>query len=177
MVFVILRSRLCLVGKASSRRPRHEDVNVDRAAASMSSPKPITIWTADGALFQRAAAIAARGLFMIDLFHHNSRSLTATAFRRGAAVTFLAGAALFGAGQAPASAQSTNWEEGCAMRVVTPGSGDILRTMNCARQKECQQMANIQGSMMMGLGCFGVEPQAQAPAARQAGRARPAQQQ
>lgn len=113
---------------------------------------------------------------MTNFTHHHVRSLTSIALRHGAAVALLAGAALFGAGQAPASAQSTSWEEGCAMRVVTPGSGDILRTMNCARQKECQQMANAQGSMMMGLGCFGVEPQAQAPAA-QAGRTRPAQQQ
>ncbi|WP_156412346.1 hypothetical protein [Bosea sp. Root483D1] len=153
-------------------------MNVDHApAATVSLPKPITIWSIDGALFQRAAAIAARDLFMIDLFHRNSRTLTASAFRHGAAVALLAGAALFGAGQAPALAQSTSWEEGCAMRVVTPGSGDILRTMNCARQKECQQMANAKGSTMMGLGCFGVAPQAQAPVARQAGRTRPAQQQ
>ena len=108
---------------------------------------------------------------MIDLSHHNVRFLTATAFRHGVAVALLAGAALLGAGQAPASAQSTSWEEGCAMRVVTPGSGDILRTTNCGRQKDCQQIANAQGSMMMGNGCFFVMPNA-APAA-QAGQARP----
>jgi hypothetical protein len=114
---------------------------------------------------------------MINSTHHKVRSLTLATLRHGAAVALLAGAALFSAGHAPAFAQSMNWEEGCAMRVVTPGSGDILRTMNCARQKECQEMANAQGRTMMGLGCFGVEPQAPAPAARQAGRTRPTQQQ
>jgi hypothetical protein len=95
---------------------------------------------------------------------------------RAAAVAILAGAA-FGAGAAPAAAQATGWEEGCAMRMVTPGSGDILRTMNCDRQKMCQQMANAKGGMMMGMGCFFVEPKAPTPAAQQAGRTRPAQQQ
>lgn len=110
---------------------------------------------------------------MINSTHHAVRSLTLTALRHGAAVAFLAGAAIFGAGQAPALAQSTSWEEGCAMRVVTPGSGDALRAYNCARQKECQQMANAQGGMMMGMGCFGVEPNA----AAQAGQARPVRKQ
>lgn len=112
---------------------------------------------------------------MIDLSHHNARFLTATAFRHGAAVALLAGAALLGSGQAPALAQSTSWEEGCAMRVVTPGSGDILRTTNCGRQKDCQQMANAQGSMMMGNGCFFVMPNA-APAP-QAAQGRPVRKQ
>ena len=114
---------------------------------------------------------------MINSIHHTVRSLTPIGLRHGAAVALLAGAAFFGAGHAPALAQSMSWEEGCAMRVVTPGSGDAMRNYNCARQKECQQMANAQGSMMMGMGCFGVAPQAQPPAAHQAGRARPAQQQ
>lgn len=114
---------------------------------------------------------------MINSTHHVVRSLTLTALRHGAAVALLAGAAFFSAGQAPALAQSTSWEEGCAMRVVTPGSGDALRTYNCSRQKECQQMANAKGGMMMGMGCFGVEPKGTAPAAQQAGRTRPAQQQ
>lgn len=114
---------------------------------------------------------------MINSTHHAVRSLTLPAFRHGAAAALLAGASFFSAGQAPALAQSTSWEEGCAMRVVTPGSGDALRNYNCARQKECQQMANAQGSMMMGMGCFFVEPKATAPTAQQAGRTRPAQQQ
>jgi hypothetical protein len=114
---------------------------------------------------------------MINSTHHDVRSFSLAAFRHGAAITLLAGAAFFSAGQAPALAQSTSWEEGCAMRVVTPGSGDALRTYNCSRQKECQQMANAKGGMMMGMGCFGVEPKGTAPAAQQAGRTRPAQQQ
>jgi len=112
---------------------------------------------------------------MINSTHHAVRSLTLTAWRHGAAVALLAGAAFFGAGQAPALAQSMSWEEGCAMRVVTPGSGDILRTTNCGRQKDCQQMANAKGSMMMGNGCFFVAPNA-APAA-QATQARPVRKQ
>ncbi|SFB67932.1 hypothetical protein SAMN05428997_101207 [Bosea sp. CRIB-10] len=110
---------------------------------------------------------------MIASTHHHVRSVASTALRHGAALALLAGAAaLFSAGQAPASAQSMNWEEGCAMRVVTPGSGDILRTTNCGRQKDCQQMANAQGSMMMGNGCFFVMPNA-APPAAQASQTRP----
>jgi len=107
---------------------------------------------------------------MINSTHHHVRSFTSAAFRHGAAVALLAGAAFFSAGQAPAQAQSMSWEEGCAMRVVTPGSGDILRTTNCGRQKDCQQMANAQGSMMMDKGCFFVMPNA---ASAQAGQARP----
>ncbi|MCV9935129.1 hypothetical protein OIU35_02020 [Boseaceae bacterium BT-24-1] len=114
---------------------------------------------------------------MINSTHHHVRSFTSAALKHGAAVALLAGAAFFGAGQAPALAQSTSWEEGCAVRMVTPGSGDILRTMNCDRQKMCQQMANAQGSMMMGMGCFGVEPKGPAPVAQQTGKARPSQQQ
>jgi hypothetical protein len=114
---------------------------------------------------------------MINSTHHIVRSLAPSAFRRGAAAALLAGAAFFGGGQEPALAQSTSWEEGCAMRVVTPGSGDALRVYNCTRQKECQQMANAKGGMMMELGCFGVMPRAAAPIAPQAGRTRPAQQQ
>jgi hypothetical protein len=114
---------------------------------------------------------------MTNFTHHHVRLFASTALRHGAAVALLAGAAFFGTGQAPALAQSMSWEEGCAMRVVTPGSGDALRNYNCARQKECQQMANAKGGMMMGMGCFGVEPKAPAPAAQQAGRTRPAQQQ
>lgn len=61
------------------------------------------------------------------------------------------------------------------MRVVTPGSGDALRNYNCSRQKECQQMANSQGSMMTGMGCFFVAPNA-APAS-QAAQGRPVRKQ
>ena len=103
---------------------------------------------------------------MITFTHHNVRVAIPASVRYGAAVALLAGAALFGAGQAPAAAQSMSWEDGCAMRVVTPGSGDILRTTNCGRQKDCQQMANAQGSMMMGNGCFFVMPNAAPPAAQ-----------
>lgn len=109
---------------------------------------------------------------MITFTHHNLRAAIPASVRYGAAVALFAGAALFSAGQAPASAQSMNWEEGCAMRVVTPGSGDILRTTNCGRQRDCQQMANAQGSMMMGNGCFFVMPNA-APPAAQASQTRP----
>lgn len=108
---------------------------------------------------------------MIDL-----NGFIRSAVPRAAAFAILTGLAS-GAGAAPAAAQSMNWEDGCAMRVVTPGSGDILRTMNCDRQKMCQQMANAKGGMMMGMGCFFVEPKAPAPTAPQAGRTRPGQQQ
>lgn len=92
-----------------------------------------------------------------------------------AAFAIATGIVTLGLGSAPAAAQSTSWEEGCAVRNVTPGPGDILRNYNCTRQKDCQQMANAQGSMMMGMGCFGVMPNA-APMA-QAGQARPVRKQ
>ena len=100
------------------------------------------------------------------LTHHDVRFHVFDALRRGAAIALLAGGAVFGGGQVPAIAQSMSWEEGCAMRVVTPGYGDAMRVYNCARQKECQQMANTKGSMMMGMGCFGVMPNAAPPAAQ-----------
>ncbi len=91
------------------------------------------------------------------------------------ALAFGAGGLLFGT---PALAQEPrqSWEIGCAMRNVTPGPGDLLRTMNCDRQKACQQMANAKGAMMMEMGCIGVMPIGRAPAP-EAGRQRPAQQQ
>jgi hypothetical protein len=108
---------------------------------------------------------------MIDqskMARHNTlrMPLAAAAFAIGVGFVTL------GFGNSPAAAQSTSWEEGCAVRNVTPGPGDILRNHNCTRQKDCQQMANAQGSMMMGMGCFFVMPST-APAATQASQARP----
>jgi hypothetical protein len=80
------------------------------------------------------------------------------------------------AAASPAIARQASWEIGCAMRNVTPGPGDIHRTMNCDRQKGCQTMANAKGGMMMEMGCFGVEPTGRPPA-RDVGRQRPSQQQ
>lgn len=105
------------------------------------------------------------------------RSVGTRLLPRAAAFVVLTGAAFAGGGIAPATAQAASWEEGCAVRMVTPGSGDILRTMNCDRQKMCQQMANAKGGMMMGMGCFFVEPKAPTPTAQRAGRTRPGQQQ
>ena len=99
---------------------------------------------------------------------------------RTALLALLAGGVWLGAAAAPASAQtqpwSTSWESGCAWRDVTPGPGDALRQANCARQKDCQLMANAKGSMMMEMGCLFVEPAARSPAPA-ATRSRPAQQQ
>jgi len=111
---------------------------------------------------------------------NESKMIQYTSLRASLAAAALAiatGIVTLGLGSGPAAAQSTSWEEGCAMRVVTPGSGDALRNYNCARQKDCQQMANAKGGMMMGMGCFFVEPKGPVPAAQQAGRTRPAQQQ
>lgn len=93
-----------------------------------------------------------------------------------AAFAIATGFVTLGLGSSPAAAQSTSWEEGCAVRNVTPGPGDILRNHNCTRQKDCQQMANAQGSMMMGMGCFFVMPST-APAAGQASQVRPVRKQ
>ncbi|KUL96284.1 hypothetical protein DK26_05345 [Bosea sp. WAO] len=77
---------------------------------------------------------------------------------RAAAFAILAGFAFPGLGSTAATAQSNSWERACAERVVSPGSGDALRVYNCARQKECQAMANAKGAMMMERGCFFVSP-------------------
>lgn len=106
------------------------------------------------------------------------------ALRRGLRLTglcMLAGLGLAGASGRAAQAQpapgpSTSWEIGCAQSMVSPGYGDALRVMNCMRQKDCQQMANARGQMMMGTGCFFVEPTARAPSPA-AARSGPAQQQ
>lgn len=67
----------------------------------------------------------------------------------------------------PAAAFDSNWEQGCAQRIVTPGPGDILRVMNCERQKDCQNQANAEGRTIYANGCFGVSPKAPyAPATR-----------
>ncbi|MBN9440620.1 hypothetical protein [Bosea sp. (in: a-proteobacteria)] len=91
---------------------------------------------------------------------------------RAAAFAILAGFAFLGLGSTAASAQSNSWERACAERMVSPGSGDALRAYNCARQKECQAMANAKGAMMMERGCFFVSP-----STAEAGRSRPGQQQ
>lgn len=76
---------------------------------------------------------------------------------------FLAGLGLGSTSNRPAQAQpapspSTSWEIGCAQPVVSPGSGDALRVMNCMRQKDCQEIANREGRMIFQSGCFGVSP-------------------
>lgn len=93
-----------------------------------------------------------------------------------AVIAIAVGVVTLGFGSSPAAAQSTSWEEGCAIRNVTPGPGDILRNYNCTRQKDCQQLANAQGSMTMSNGCFFVMPNAAAPTA-QAGQGRPVRKQ
>lgn len=110
-----------------------------------------------------------------------TNSVGRSGLRSPAVVAALAGLAFAAGGllsAAPASAQEPlqSWEIGCATRNVTPGPGDLLRTMNCDRQKGCQTMANAKGAMMMEMGCFGVMPISRPPA-REAGRQRPAQQQ
>ncbi|MDP3256855.1 MAG: hypothetical protein Q8S58_14305 [Bosea sp. (in: a-proteobacteria)] len=77
----------------------------------------------------------------------------------------LAGLGLVGAGGRAAQAQpaqnpATSWEIGCAQSVVSPGSGDSLRVMNCLRQKDCQEIANRAGHTVFQAGCFGVAPSA-----------------
>jgi hypothetical protein len=77
----------------------------------------------------------------------------------------LAGLGIAGAGGRAAQAQpaqnpATSWEIGCAQPVVSPGSGDSLRVMNCLRQKDCQEMANREGHTVFQAGCFGVAPSA-----------------
>lgn len=111
---------------------------------------------------------------MTDHRQHSIRGVPAGPLIRAAAIAILAGTAFFGAGPSPASAQSS-WEQGCATRMVSPGAGDALRVNNCTRQKECQQMANAKGTMMMGMGCFFVAPSG--AQAAQVGGSRPARQQ
>ncbi len=113
---------------------------------------------------------------MNSQIQHSIRPATGISLGGAALFAFLAGAGLVGAGTRPAAAQSASWEEGCSVRVVTPGNGDSLRALNCERQKMCQQMASAKGGMMMEKGCFFVMPKASAPAA-QAGRVRPTQRQ
>lgn len=112
---------------------------------------------------------------MSNRSQHSVLPLTRGGLARAAAFALLAGSAFFNLGSSPASAQSTGWERACAERMVSPGAGDALRVNNCARQRECQAMANAKGAMMMEMGCFFVSPSASAPMA-EAGRSRPAQQ-
>lgn len=77
---------------------------------------------------------------------------------RLAGLAMLAGLALGAATTRPALAQASSWEIGCAQRVVSPGSGDSLRVMNCLHHKDCQEMANRAGHTIFAAGCFGVSP-------------------
>ena len=112
---------------------------------------------------------------MSSRLQHSARLVPTVGLARAATFAILAGSALFSLGTGPVGAQASSWERACAERVVSPGAGDALRVNNCARQKECQQMADARGSVMMGMGCFFVAPSAEAPAP-QPGRSRPAQQ-
>lgn len=107
-------------------------------------------------------------------------SLEPAGRRRSAAYTVLAGLAFAAAGliSSPTLAQAPqqSWEIGCAYKSLPTGNGEAIRTLNCERQKTCQEMANAKGAMMMEKGCFFVEPIGRAPAA-QPGRLRPTQQQ
>ena len=109
---------------------------------------------------------------MSNRLQHALRMAPTGALVRAAAFAALAGSAFLGLGSTAASAQSNSWERACAERMVSPGSGDALRAYNCARQKECQAMANAKGAMMMERGCFFVSP-----STAEAGRSRPGQQQ
>jgi hypothetical protein len=101
---------------------------------------------------------------MTNQSQHAARLASTGGIIRAAAFVILAGSAFLGLGSAPASAQANSWERACAERMVSPGAGDALRVYNCARQKECQQMANVRGGVMMGMGCFFVAPSAEVPA-------------
>lgn len=99
---------------------------------------------------------------------------------RAAAVALFASGIFVAANAGPAAAQTQRpdmkWETGCAWRDVQPGSGDAMRQYNCTRQKECQLMANAKGSMMMGMGCFFVQPAPTSPSPATT-QTRPGQQQ
>jgi hypothetical protein len=87
----------------------------------------------------------------------------------------LAGLALvaglsYGAASAPASAAMTDWQMACQDKASPQGYGESIRYNNCLRQRDCERMANERGHMAMGMGCFGVMPDA--PAAPASGRAR-----
>lgn len=86
-----------------------------------------------------------------------------------AAIVFLISVGTIAPLSSTAQAQPSSWEIACAQKVVSPGNGDILREMNCTRQKDCQAEANRRGATFTGNGCFGVAPSAsysQAPASR-----------
>lgn len=74
----------------------------------------------------------------------------------------LTGAAMFVAISLLAAPSPTVAEafepDSCAQRIVTPGPGDTLRTMNCGRQADCQAQADRAGRTIYQNGCFGVSP-------------------
>lgn len=88
----------------------------------------------------------------------NCKPTLARRARSAAAIAVLAGVSFCYLGSAPAAARQASWEEECARRVVAPGNGELLREMNCSRQRDCQSLANQQGSKTFGNGCFGVSP-------------------
>lgn len=85
-------------------------------------------------------------------------NLPVMSFHRPLALSVLATVAIGLSASQPALAQDFGWEDGCAARVVSPGSGDALRVYNCSRQKDCQQIANARGTAIFEAGCFNVRP-------------------
>ena len=85
-------------------------------------------------------------------------NLPIMSFNKALALSAMATVAIGLSAAQPASAQDFGWEDGCAARVVSPGSGDALRVYNCSRQKDCQQIANARGTAIFEAGCFNVQP-------------------
>lgn len=94
---------------------------------------------------------------MLNVFS-GARSLSLGYIPLTAGVAFVGVLAAVGAFPSRAEAQSSSWEIGCAQTTVTPGNGDILRELNCSRQKDCQAQANRHGMAIYRNGCLGVAP-------------------
>jgi hypothetical protein len=92
---------------------------------------------------------------MLNLFSRDRVSVSGC-IPLAAGIAFVGMLAVVGA--APSRAESSSWEIGCSQTTVTPGNGDILREMNCSRQKDCQIQANRFGMTTYSNGCVGVAP-------------------
>lgn len=94
---------------------------------------------------------------MLNVFS-GARALSLGYIPLTARFAFVGVLAAVGVFSSRAEAQTSSWEIGCAQTTVTPGNGDILREMNCSRQKDCQTQANRHGMAFYRNGCVGVTP-------------------
>lgn len=82
---------------------------------------------------------------------------------RIAGLALLAGLSYGAATVAPAAAASNSWQNTCKFNSIPGGASSSMQYDRCMHMNDCQRMANAAGEQVFRFGCFGVQPDTQAP--------------